>query len=88
MNTLAQLANENQAALTVYGPMGIMLAWFMWRGEKVAGKLADLAHRIDGLTKALLLEMIDRDSLGAGTQKYIHETIAKIDARAAKEKEK
>ena len=62
--------------------MGLMLAWFMLRGEKLASKVADLAHRIDGLTKALLVDMIDRDTVGPHVKAYAKETIAKIDARA------
>ena len=83
MAMLARIAQEAPALYT-YGPMGIVLAWFMWRGEKVVTELRSLAHRIDGLTKALLVDMADRESCGIQTKKYAREEIAKIDARLPK----
>jgi hypothetical protein len=71
--------------LFAYGPMGIVLAWFMWRAERGFAKIADLAHRIDGLTKALLVDMVERDNAGLHVREYAAETIAKIDARNKKD---
>ena len=58
---------DNPSTLITYGPLGIITAWLMWRDEKRAiqmreaeikmqAQLADMLHRFDGLTKALLLE--------------------------------
>lgn len=40
-------------ALTVYGPMGVVLAWFMFRLER---KIDLLTARIEDLTYAILLQ--------------------------------
>lgn len=82
---LAQIA-DSQHVLFAYGPMGVIVAWFMLRGEKLAAKVAELSHRIDGLTKALLVDMIERDNAGPHVREYAQETIAKIDARNAEDK--
>ncbi len=86
MNSLVAQLAENTSVLYTYGPMGVVLAWFMWRGEKLAGKISDLAHRIDGLTRALLVDMIDREASGPHVKKYAQEAIASIDARDAMRK--
>lgn len=78
---------EPAAALFAYGPMGVMLCWFMLRAEKVFSRISDLGHRIDGLTKALLVDMVDRESAGEHVRQFAKEAIAKIDARASKEKD-
>ncbi len=85
---ISQLSEAGAPALLTYGPLGIILAWFMLRAEKGFAKIGDLAHRIDGLTKALLVDMVDRDSAGPHVKQYARETIAKIDARNAKEDDK
>jgi len=85
---LAQIVSENSSALLTYGPMGVILAWFMWRSERMTDKLADLAHRIDGLTKALLVDMVERESSGDATKRFARDAISRIDARIAKEDRK
>lgn len=89
MNTIAQvaaqIATDNAHTLLAYGPLGIICGWFMWRGEKVVSEIAGLAHRIDGLTKALLVDMANRETCGVQTKAYAREAIAKIDARAVKD---
>lgn len=77
---------EPNSLIVVYGPMGIMLGWFMWRGEKLVAKISDLAHRMDGLTKALLVDMVEKNHISDATKKYANETISKIDARSRKAK--
>ena len=84
--SIAQLATDNAApVLFTYGPMGVILAWFMLRGEKVVSKIADLSHRVDGLTKAMLVDMIERESAGPHVKQFARDAIAKIDARAARD---
>lgn len=85
---LAQ-ANElmaTQPALYTYGPMGIMLGWFMWRNERLIPEIRTLSHRIDGLTKALLMDMISRDTSGPHTIQQAREALAKIAARTVGDK--
>lgn len=78
---LSQVAAENGSVLLTYGPMGVVLAWFMWRGEKLGGEIRSLAHRIDGLTRAMLMDMISRDNVGPATKAQAKAEIAKISAR-------
>lgn len=88
MTTIAQLVTEYQTVLFAYGPMGVMLAWFMFRAEAVRMDLKDVAHRVDGLTKALLVDMVERESSGDAAKRFAREAIAKIDAREVKDSRK
>ena len=72
---------ENSASLYTYGPMGVVLGWFMWRGEKLVGEIRSLAHRIDGLTRAMLMDMVNRDTCGDQAKRMAQEEIAKIERR-------
>lgn len=81
---LAQVATDHASVLFTYGPLGVISAWLMFRAEKLFGEVRTLAHRIDGLTKALLVDMIDRDTCGLATKRYAREEVAKIDARLPK----
>lgn len=95
ISALAQLASDNASALLNYGPLGLVCAWLMWKidrlenklGETLGTKLGDLAHRIDGLTRAMLVDMTERESAGPRTRAYAQETIQKIDARLARDAE-
>ncbi len=78
---IAQATAEQGGVLLTYGPMGALLLWFMFRGEKLVGEIRGLAHRIDGLTRALLMDMISRDSVGSATKAAAQAEIAKIEAR-------
>jgi len=84
MHFLAQIAQDNGPMLLTYGPLGAICAWFMLRGEKVVAEIRSLSHRIDGLTRALLVDMAERDNIGPRTRDYCHNEIAKIDARLPK----
>lgn len=77
---IAQVANEHPM-LYVYGPMGIMLAWFMHQTKDIPKDIKTLAHRIDGLTRALLVDMTERESCGHRVKEFAREEIAKITAR-------
>ena len=67
------------------GTLGVMLAWFMFRFEKWSDRtvkeLRTLSHRQDGLTKALLITELSRDTIGEHGKKAAQEMIAKIEAR-------
>ncbi len=80
---ISQLAvsTEPFGLLLAYGPMGVILAWFMIRGEKLVLEIRSLSHRIDGLTRALLMDLVSRDSVGVQTKVQARAEIAKIDAR-------
>lgn len=67
--------------LLVYGPMGLVLAWFMLRGEAVVKEIRGLGHRIDGLTKALLVDVLSREHAGSKTREAAREMLDKIEDR-------
>jgi hypothetical protein len=72
-------------SLVIYGPMGLMLIYFMFRGEKfsenVVKELRTLAHRIDGLTRAMLVDTVSRDSTGPHAKQKAQEMLNAIEAR-------
>jgi hypothetical protein len=53
----------------------------MYHGSKLPAEIRSLAHRIDGLTKAMLMDMVTRDNLGPNAREICHKEIAKITAR-------
>lgn len=80
---VAQVAAEHQALYT-YGPLGIICGWLMWRDEKRAADNRSLAHQIGTLTKALLVDMLERDSCSDHTRRYAQEEIARLEERSRK----
>jgi len=84
MNWIAQIAND-YAPLAPWGLLTAVLGWFMTQFAKLPGEIKSLAHRIDGLTRALLVDMVERDSIGIHTKNYARQEIAKIDARNREE---
>lgn len=90
------VAGDGGATLVTYGPLGIITAWLMYRDEKRATAFReienkngsyhhDILHRIDGLTKALLVDKVESEHTSPSVRKYAQDTIAKIDARSARE---
>ncbi len=84
---LAQVASDF-GPLAQFGVLGIVLGWFMFRAEKLIttgatamnSELAKLASRIDGLTRAMLMDLVNRDSVGIHTKAQAREMIADIEA--------
>ncbi len=77
---MSQVTSDNTMLYT-YGPLGVFCGWLMWRDEKRAADHRSIGHRLDGLTKALLVDMAERDSCGIQTKKYARAEIEKINAR-------
>lgn len=88
---LVQIVADNPA-LYSYGPLGVICAFFMWRDvnresarEKERAmfifEIRGFGHRIDGLAKAQLLELVESENAGSNARQYAREAIAKIDAR-------
>ena len=77
---IAQGTADSMSPLYTYGPLGIFCAWLMWRGERVYDGLNKLSHRIDGLTRAMLVDVLSRDT-GPTTHKTAQEMLSKIEAR-------
>ncbi len=80
MSLLAQTAAEMNP-LAQFGLLGVVLGYFMYQGTKLASEIRGLAHRIDGMTKALLMDLISRDSVGPHAKAEAQQAIAKIQAR-------
>lgn len=84
---LAQAATD-YGPLAQFGALGIVLAWFMLRCEKLlangalsmTAELSKLTGRIDGLTRAMLMDLVSRDSVGLHTKAQAREMIAEIEA--------
>lgn len=72
--------------LTVYGPMGVIIAWFMFRFEKW---MARLNHKIDGLTRAMLITELGRETANphSHARELAKEMLAKIKLRDDREKD-
>lgn len=91
MNPLAQIPELNATtALVIYGPMGIFSAFCMWQIAKFRESMVEaaiennkevknLAHRIDGLGKAIWAMLIDSNS--SATSRLARDELAKIEAR-------
>lgn len=78
----AQVPELNMTtALVIYGPMGGMIAWFMLRAER---SLRTLSHRIDGMTRALLVDVISRDTAGVHAKNSARQMLAEIEAKDEK----
>ncbi len=77
---LAQSATVDPiTGIVIYGPMGLMLAWFMLRSEKA---MNTLSHRIDGMTRALLVDTLSRDNVGSTSRKLAEEMLTNIENRS------
>ncbi len=86
LSLIAQTANSlpdvNSTTLIVaYGPMGIMLAWFMWRFEAMVKAFRGLSHTIDGMTKAMLVEVMSRPGSTNAARQTASEMLSKMEQK-------
>jgi len=87
---------SSNVELLTYGPLGVICAWFMgltvFMGRKFVQETKDssdsmrteirtLAHRIDGLTRAMLVDTLSRENVGAVSKKFASEMLAKLEAQ-------
>lgn len=82
---MASDATQSPAALFAYGPMGIMLGWFLLRFEKMVTEVRGMRHGFRGLESALLLEVSTRPDCPIIVKNYAKKQMAKLDALAEKE---
>jgi len=75
MSHLAQLASD-YSVLYAYGPLGVICAWFMWRVEKLIDRISYLGHRIDGMTRAMMIEALSRPEVSPAARKYAEELLS------------
>lgn len=79
---LAQIAADNP--LASFGLAGIVIAWLFWFFDKLRNEIKLLAHRIDGLTRAMLIDLVSRDGIGIHAKAMAQQELEKIEARAKK----
>ena len=87
---LMQIGDGNlNAVLFMYGPLGIMCSWMMWQFPKMVGEIRNLSHRIDGMTRAMLVDVLSRNgSVNPAAHKAAQEMLAKIEAREQLDRER
>lgn len=69
-----------QASLLTYGPLGVITVWLMLREEKRDKTIRDLSHRINGLSKALLVDILARP-IDSTTRQLAKEMLEKVEAK-------
>lgn len=69
------------AVFTQFGLVGVVLAWFMFRMEKI---LDSHTKTINDLTKTLLLEVLSREQLSDHLRAEANEVLQRVTARTAK----
>lgn len=92
---IAQLPGQDSpiaTTLVVYGPMGVMLAWFAFRAEQKLDRVVDrldlLSHRIWGMTKAMLAEVVSREGGSPAARKIAQEMLDRSQEPVEQEQEK
>jgi len=63
-----------------YGLAGVIIAWFMFEHKSFGKDIRTLSHRIDGLTRAMLVDALSRENIGPMARKFAQEMLAKIEA--------
>jgi hypothetical protein len=79
MALIAQVVSDNP--LATFGLAGLVIAWFMWFVDKLRSELRSLAHRLDGLTRAILMDLLSRDDAGTQAKIMAQQELAKLQAR-------
>ena len=74
MTILAQLVNEYPLLYT-YGPMGIFAAYFML---KIDPRLASIEHKMVGLNRTMLIELLSRESISVAAKAAAREELEKL----------
>jgi hypothetical protein len=80
MEYLAQIATDI-GPFAQWGAMGLMLWWFMQRVERL---LTAVTSKLDTLSRAILLDVINRENGGLHTKQSAREALAKLDAEDTK----
>lgn len=79
-------------ALYAYGPLGVMVAWFMLRGETfikevrktredTINELQNYGHKIDGLRIAMLVNTAENDQVSQKLRDFCRLEISRIQAK-------
>jgi hypothetical protein len=72
--------------LVSYGPLGMMCLWFALRAEtkidRVIDRLDYLGHKINGMTRAMLAEIISRENHDSQARKIAEDMLRQNDEEA------
>lgn len=79
MNQIGQIATEFQPLLN-YGALGVG-AW--WMATQLSKRVDNVAHKLEGLTRALLVVEINREGAGHGRE-IARNMLAKLEADDSK----
>lgn len=65
---VAAVVEPEVSILYAYGPMGVILSWFMLRGEKLAARVT---KELTEMRETLLLDIMSRDTVSD----FVRETV-------------
>lgn len=74
---VAQVAADPIAVLIAQGPMGVMLAWFLFRGERLA---AHIVREIGDMKETMLLDVASRPSATPAVREIARDKLDAIEA--------
>lgn len=80
--------------LTIYGPLGIICGWLMWRDERrdrtlreintaQVGALSQVAHKLNGLSRALIFNAATHAP--NGIKELAQKELAEMERKASQE---
>lgn len=81
IHALIGQVTDMQNVLFAYGPMGVMLGWFMLRGEKLIKEVREFGHKIDGLRLALLANTISNANTPNALRRFCDSEIARVEEK-------
>ncbi len=80
LQVLAQIAADNSALLH-QGPIGIVLAWFLFRGERLA---ANVTKELGEMKETMLLDIASRPSASPAVREIAQDKLDIIEANRKK----
>lgn len=90
MSWMAQLPDVSLLSeMAKFGLLGVVLGWFMFKFDRttretareIVQEIRTLAHRIDGMTRAMLVDVISRDNCGPHAKQEAQKMLANIESR-------
>ncbi len=74
---IAQVAPDPLSVLIAQGPLGVMLAWFLFRGERLA---ALVVREIGDMKETMLLDVASRPSASLAIREIAQDKLDTIEA--------
>jgi len=72
---IATLEGADPESIAKYGVLGAVLAWFMFRADK---RLGGIEHKMVGLNRTMLIEIMSRPGTSPAAQKLCREELRKV----------